>query len=189
MVISGVPQGPALSPVIFNIFIDELDKEIKSSLRELVDDTKLDGSIALLHGKRVLQSDLDRLDCGQRPVMGRSTKASARSCPGVMPTPWSAPGWDTGAGELEKALGMLVTAAGHEPRGAQVAKKANGPWAVPALVRQQEQGSDCPCAGTAEGPPPVLGAARGPSQQEIEGLEHVQRREPSWGSVWSPRRG
>ncbi|TRZ11375.1 hypothetical protein HGM15179_015732 [Zosterops borbonicus] len=89
---------------------------------------------------------------------------------------------------MEKALGVLLTAAGHKPRGAQVAKKANGPWAVPAMVWQQEQGSDCPCAGTAEGPPPILGADLGPSQQGIEGLEHVQRREPSWGRGWRSRR-
>ncbi|TRZ11376.1 hypothetical protein HGM15179_015733 [Zosterops borbonicus] len=93
------------------------------------------------------------------------------------------------AGKLEKALGVLLTAAGHQPRGAQVAKKANGPWAVPAMMWQQEQGSDCPCAGTAEGPPPILEAALGPSQQGIEGLECVQRRERNWGRVWSPRRG
>ncbi|TRZ12400.1 hypothetical protein HGM15179_014704 [Zosterops borbonicus] len=71
------------------------------------------------------------------------------------------------AGKLEKALGVLVTAAGHEPRGAQVAKKANGLWAVPAMMWQQEQGSDCPCAGTAEEPPPTLGLLWAPHNREL----------------------
>ncbi|RMC01244.1 hypothetical protein DUI87_22193 [Hirundo rustica rustica] len=104
----------------------------------------------------------------------------------VTPTQPAAPGWGKVAGELEEALGVLVTAGGHEPRGAQVAKKANGPWAVPAPVWQQGHGSDPPCAGTAEGPPQILGAPLGPSRQGIEGLERVQRREQSWGRVWSP---